>query len=533
MSIWDGIKSFLAIEPMQPLQERTVDPFTVAPTLATQFAAIRNTQAQARPWRLPSISEALGFPAILRAVTLISNTTGSLAIQGWRDEMPMAETPRIITRPDPFRTPQESYRDMAWAMATRGETILWIAARDYNDQPLTLIVVPLEEVTVEENTRNRLFPIYTWGNVKSTRFSPANPSGAFVHITYAKLSPLDLRGVGPLQMCGAAISVSVEAQEWAANFYAEGGRGGTIIKTAQEINEIEAGKLKAQWIATPNNVPRVIDPLIEDVKEMDINPQGAQMMQARDYQNGDAARMFGIPGSLLDYSTPGSSLTYQNLEGEFGKFLRACLAPNYLAPIEQSLTDLLPRSVVARFYVDGLLRADIKTRFDVYASGITSGVMTVDEARTKEGLAPGNIEVSATPAAAPQAIPASIPMQERSAEIRCDGMTNKRRLGVSVLEPCHRLLSTTGSFVGTCPRCKKAYTAPVLEVRSELSETLDALRAFATREQPAPVFNVTAPVTITMPEPVTHARSVAPSESVTRLVYDDAGRIVSVIEDAS
>src|SRR5665647_3031444 len=172
----DGIKSLLAIEPMQPLQERTVDPFTAAPTMAAQIAAIRNTQAQARPWRLPSISEALGFPAILRAVTLISNTTGSLAIQGWCDEMPMAKTPRIITRPDPFRTPQEAYRDMAWAMSTRGETILWIAARDYNDQPLTLIVVPLAEVTVEENPRNRLYPTYQWGNVKSTRYSPANPS---------------------------------------------------------------------------------------------------------------------------------------------------------------------------------------------------------------------------------------------------------------------------------------------------------------------------------------------------------------------
>ena len=470
MALWDAISRFLAIEPMQ---ERTiVDPFTAAPDLAAQIAQLHANQAQARPWRLPSISEALGVPAILRAVTLISNTVGSLSIQGIRDEMPMDEAPRIITRPDPFRTPQEVYRDMSWQMATRGETVLWIAARDFNAVPLSLIVVPLAELTIEENTRNRLFPIYRWGEVTSTRYSAANPSGDFVHITFAKQGPLDLRGVGPLQLCGAATSVAVEAQEWAANFFASGGYPSVLLKSEVDLTELEAAKLKAQWVETPSNMPKVTNPSLS-VEEFGANPQGAQMMQARDYQNGDAARMFGIPGSLLDYSSPGSSLTYQNLEGEFGKFVRGCLAINYLAPIEQALSDLLPRAIVARFYVDGLLRADIKTRYEVYASGITSGVLTVDEARTKEGLAPGNVEVARVPPAMPQAVPSSLPMQERSAEVpmqqrsaevQCTGMRlRSMSAGQSKrLVVCGKLLALEGPFIGTCPRCRKVYgiTAP-------------------------------------------------------------------------
>jgi HK97 family phage portal protein len=471
MSLWDNVRQFLALEPMQ---ERTiVDPFTAAPDLAAQIAALHAAQAQARPWRLPSISETLGVPAILRAVTLISNTVGSLSIQGIRDEMPMDEAPRVITRPDPFRTPQEVYRDMAWAMATRGETVLWIAARDSNTVPLSLIVVPLAELTVEENMRNRLYPIYKWGTVASTRYSAANPSGDFVHITFAKQGPLDLRGVGPLQLCGAAASVAVEAQEWAANFFAGGGGIGSVeLHSEVDISDAEAAVLKAQWIATPSNMPKVTNPSLT-LKEFGVNEQGAQMMQARDYQNGDAARMFGIPGSLLDYSSPGSSLTYQNLEGEFGKFVRGCLAINYLAPIEQALSDLLPRAIVARFYVDGLLRADIKTRYEVYASGITSGVLTVDEARTKEGLAPGNVEVARVPPAMPQAVPSSLPMQERSAEVpmqqrsaevQCTGMRlRSMSAGQSKrLVVCGKLLALEGPFIGTCPRCRKVYgiTAP-------------------------------------------------------------------------
>ncbi len=503
MGMIEALKQFLTLE---PLQVRTVDPYTAAPDLTTQIANLRVNQALARPWRLPSIDETLGVPAILRAVTLISNTVGSLSIQGFRDEMPMDESPRIITRPDPFRTPQECYRDMAWAMATRGEAVLWIAARDSNETPLSLIVVPLAELTVEDNPRNRLFPIYEWGREKSTRYSPANPTGDFVHITFAKLTSLALRGVGPLQLCGAASSVSVEAQEWAANFFASGGYPSIELHSEVDLDEVEAANLKRQWIETPPNMPKVTNPELT-TKEFGVNPQGAQMMESREYQNGDAARMFGIPGSLLDYSTPGSSLTYQNLEGEFGKFVRGCLAPNYLAPIEQALSDLLPRAVVARFYVDGLLRADIKTRYEVYASGITSGVLTVDEARTKEGMAPGNVELASVPPAMPAATPGRIPDTRSAMEVRCDGRMVKRRSGVPSVETCHRLLTRGEPFVGKCPRCGKVYEAPpppASEMELAYRSQAESIAAFMARPPATPVVNNY----VTVPEREFHAGDV-------------------------
>lgn len=448
MSFWDGLRSFLSIE---PLQERA-DPFLDLPTLEDQIAAIRST-GPLRPWRTPSIREALGVPAIQRAVSLISNTTGSLSIQGFRNGVPMAEAPRVIVRPDPFLTPRESYRDMAYCLATRGETVLWIASRDSDGLASALVVVPLAEIRVEENPRNRLFPLYTWGTVRSTRFSAANPAGNFVHITYLK-EPGQLRGVGPLQLCGAATSVTVEAQEWAANFYADGGHSRELIKVVGETTEAEAAALKAQWIAGPNNVPRVIDAGIESVTDSAVNTQGAQMLDARQHQNGEAARMFGIPGSLLEYQQAGSSLTYQNLEGEFTKFVRSSLAPNYLEPIEQALTDLLPRSTVARFNVKGFLRADAKTRAEVYEKLVPLGVLSVEEARQEEGYAPGDIEFAPVPFAPSSAVPSSLPQVRSQPESdRCDGT----RLLRGRLTACGKVLPHDRPW--TCPRCKKAHQA--------------------------------------------------------------------------
>lgn len=475
MSLWDTVTRFFALSPMQdePISTRAIDSFTDHPGLTEQLLAAQGLTA--RDWRPASVRDALGVPGIQRAVALITNTTGSLSMQGFRDGMPMPETPSVLARPDPFQTPRDAYWSMAYNMATRGETVSWIAKRDFDGKALSLVTVPLAELSVEENPRNRLYPIYSWGNLKSTRYSPANPDGDFVHVFYFK-EPGSLRGVGPLQMCGAAVSVSVEAQEWAANFFAEG--AGIPSITIQAVGELdatpdpdsglnEADILRAAWMARGGNQPKVIDEGIKEIKEFGGNSQGSQMMGSRDYQNGDAARMFGVPGSLLDYSSPGGSLTYQNLEQEYTKFVRTCLAPNYLEPIEQAMSDLLSRSTVARFFVDGLLRADIKTRFEVYASGVTSGVLTLHEARAKEGLDPGDIEVAPVTPSAPQAIPTSLP-QARSAEpveVRCSGTYTVIRQGVKQERTCKRKLGTgLPGAAFHCFRCKRDEVVPAVEV---------------------------------------------------------------------
>ena len=453
MSFLDAVRTFLAIEPMQV---RTVDPWVQVPTLEAQLAALR---AQARPWRQPSINEALGVPAIQRAVTLIANTTGSLLMETYRDDVLLTDTPTVISRPDPYSTPDEFYRDCAYYLATRGEFVLWIANRDPMDKATALRIVPAAELTVEDNPRNRMFPIYTWGpkdgNPKvGTRFSAANPSGEFIHVTYLK-EPGSLRGIGPLQLAGAAASVSVEAQEWAANFYASGGYPSVVLRSAVQLTPEEAGALKEQWAGTPSNMPKVTDPGIEEVKEFNVNPQGAQMLDSREHQNGEAARMFGIPGALMEYGNPGSSLTYQNLADVWTQFLKGSLQPNYLVKIEQAFSDLLPRGRRCEFNVDGLLRADVKTRFEVYASGITSGVIDARYAQRAEGIPPGTV-TKPEPAAPTAPEPTSDPQLRTVGEVRCSGKHPRRN------ERCNALLAEAPPFTGRCWRCGRAEAAPAV-----------------------------------------------------------------------
>ena len=413
----------------------------------------RTSTSTTRTYRLPSVAEVLGFPAIAGAVSLIAGTTGMLSMQAYRNGVLMADPPKIVTRPDPYETPQAFYAMTAAQMAKYGEFVWWIASRDDDDQASALVNVPLAELAVDNSSRTR--PVYRWGEITSTRYTPATPDGQFVHVKYPLGEPFASRGKGPLQLCNAATSVTVEAQAWAAQFYADGGDPSVLIKKAGMLSPNkdangynEADRLRNQWVERPHNVPRVIDDQIDSISYMSPNTPGAQMLEARQYQNGDAARMFRIPGSLLEYQQPGASLTYQNLEGEFTKLIRTCLQPLYLEPIEQALSDLLTRSTVARFNVKGFLRADVKTRFDVHKTAIEAGIYDPAYAQREEGIIAGDVEFAPVPFSPPQAVPSTIPRAASAAlrEVRCP--------------TCSRLVvRASGAVEAWCRHCKTAVAA--------------------------------------------------------------------------
>jgi HK97 family phage portal protein len=437
-------------------QTRAIDSYTSYPGLEAQLLAIQGLTD--RPWRYPGINEALGTPAIFRAVSLIANTTGSLAVEAYRRGVKLSdeETPRVIKRPDPFTIPRNFYRDSAYFLATRGECWWWVGARDTDGLAMSLICVPPWEITIEA-TDDRLRPKILWLNREMRREDMR-------HLTFLR-DDSGYRGVGPLQLCGAAISVAVEAQNWAANFYADGGYPSIVIKSATELGQneafgnaqAEADALRAAWVARDSNTPRVIDPGIESIEQFNVDESSAAALQGRNANDGDAARMFGIPGALLEYASSGSSLTYQNVAEVYRQFVQTCLAPNYLEPIEQELSDLLPRTTVARFNIKGLLRADIKTRFETYQIGIEQGIFTAETAAAEEGYLPGDVEFAPIPFSEPSAVPTKLPIQLRTqgGEVRCDGT----RLLKGLIKPCNAKLAEQGPFTGNCWRCGKTHQA--------------------------------------------------------------------------
>ena len=495
------------------------------------------------PWRAAGQREALGVPAVFKAVSLICNTVGSLSMEGYRAgaKLPVEDTPRLVIRPNPLTRPHEFWRDSAFNMARLGEAWWWTAKRDIDGSPMSLIPVDPREVNVEENTRDPMRPVIHWREARM-------PNEDMTQITYLPDPNNPLRGWGPLQACGAAVSVAVEAQEWAADWFA-GNPANTWIKSAVDIDEAEAEGIKSQWMADSLNLPKVTGPLIEDVKDVGTDPERAQMTEARNFANGEIALMFSIPSTLLNYAVQGSTITYQNVGQVADDFLRQCLLPHYLEPMEQAMSDLLTRATIGRFNVEALLRADIRTRYDVYNVGIPLGVISVEEARAAEGFGPGDVENRPVPFAPPQAVPASLPVQVRSLQdVRCPkcNRLNGRVGGPAEIQcsKCGTLIVMTDDIQLRSERSEQPQPAINVynsipetrqpEVVIDLSPVAAALdRLMAREQQPinirvdVPASVVEAPVNLVdTPPPVVHiAEARARKRIVTR---DEAGRITGL-----
>lgn len=356
------------------------------------------THRPSSTWRTASVDEALESPAIFGAVSLISNTVGSMSMEGYRrgDLLSQDETPRIIQRPNPFSTARDFFRDTAYYVATRGLSWWWVAVRDpLDNSPMSLYPVPPWEVQVERNDDNRLRPTIRWAD-------RIIPNENMIPITY--LPGRDGLGVGPLQRCGAAVSIAIEAQEWAANFFS-GSLPSVVGTTEQDMTDAELSAMDAQWLEKPPGFPRWLTNGLS-LDETPFDPEKAQLTEARNASVGDAARMFNMPGPLIEYQMGGSSLTYRNDETIWNDFLRRCLAPNYLEPIEQAMSDLLTRSTVARFNTKQLLRGSAKERAEVHKTYIEAGVYGPEVAAREEGYLPGAVDFAPVPPALPQAMPA-------------------------------------------------------------------------------------------------------------------------------
>ena len=382
--------------------------------------------------RIPGVTEALGVPAIFGAVSLIADTVGSLSLEAYRQGLLLdqTDTPRLVQRPNPFSTPRNFFRDTAYYIATRGEAWWWVASRDTDGVAQSLYPVPPWEVQVVANDRNRLRPVITW-------LDRQMPNDDMRQITY--LPGHDgLRGVGPLQLCGAAISVAVESSDWAANFFS-GSVPSIVGSTDQDLSEDDLKAFDAQWAEKAPGTPRWMTSGMK-LEATPFDADKAQLTESRQHQVGEVARMFNMPGALIEYQMGGSSLTYQNQENIWGDFQRRCLSPHFLEPIEQEMSDLLTRSTAARFNLKQLLRADPKTRAEVYNLLVPLGVMSSEEARQAEGYTPGSVDFASVPPQLPTATPDLLPFQ-RTADTawRC--------------EKCARLLAESRG-IGTALRCR-------------------------------------------------------------------------------
>jgi len=349
---------------------------TVLPDTLTPLAGSSATAVAANP------ETAMAVPAVYRAVAMIA---GSVATMPWASWWPdrnvlVDRQPSILRQPDPFQPTAETLRQLASAMLLYGEAFAWLTAPNSDGYPTSAIPLDNREVSVEWNearTRARYF----WRKQELFQYR------TILHLKYFT-TPGTLHGLGPIQMARQSVYGGILSDKMATDYYTSGGIVDGVLEAPNKMTSTEADRLAKTWQAGQGGKRGV--PVLEGgmtFRQTTMNNADAQFIEGRNFTVQDIGRLFGIPAPLLNASMPGSSLQYRNQEGIATEYATFAVQP-VTEVLEAGFGMLIPHTQQVRFNFTQLLRSDSRTRYEVYTSGIAAGILTVNEVRRLEGLAP-------------------------------------------------------------------------------------------------------------------------------------------------
>ena len=129
--------------------------------------------------------------------------------------------------------------------------------------------------------------------------------------------------------------------------------------------------------------------VLEKAKSMALNAEDSQFLETRKFQLEEICRLFRVPLHMVQNT---DRATFNNIEELGLGFINYSLVP-YLTRIEQRInTGLVRKSkqgvYYAKFNAGALLRGDMKSRFEAYATGINWGIYSPNDCRDLEDMNP-------------------------------------------------------------------------------------------------------------------------------------------------
>jgi len=327
---------------------------------------------------------ALGLPAVFRAVSLVSDAIAGLPLHAYRDtpgggRERLSKQPDIIAKPHPDLTQFEWLELIMVHLLGWGNAYLW---KQVDGQGRVVELWPIHPSEVKPGRASDKTKVYQYnGKGWSDREILHIPGIGYDGVV----------GMSPIRAAATAIGSAIAAEENAASFFASGSMLSGILSTDQKIDTDTADRLKARWKQSNSGLAHAHDIAVlgsgTKFMPISINPVDAQLVESQRWSVGQVARIFGVPPHLL-MDTEKSTSWGTGIEQQSIGFVTYTLRP-WLIRLEQRLTPLLPPSNrYVKFSVEGLLRGDTKTRYESYAIARQWGWMSPNDILALEDRPP-------------------------------------------------------------------------------------------------------------------------------------------------
>jgi HK97 family phage portal protein len=338
---------------------------------------------------------ALKVPAVAAGVRLISEAVGTLDAHliretaTGREKIEARDHPaaRVLERPNGWQGESELKRLIVADMLIHGNGML-LANRVRGEVRELLRIDPRScSIIVDIVTGEPSYSI------------PLQQGGSetFTHrdIVHLRAQTLDgARGLGLVNLGAEAIGLALILEQHATRLFSRGARPAGILESQHRLNDATLKLLSTSFDnshAGTHGAGRTLV-LEQGMKfvPLQLTSTDAQFLELRRFQIEEIARLLNVAPVLL------GDLQHATLNNS------ASLAQQFLdrtiSPILELFEDALERTLLTdeerdggyrvEFDTSNFVRSDIEKRFAALKTGIESGVLTLNEARDREGLPP-------------------------------------------------------------------------------------------------------------------------------------------------
>lgn len=193
-------------------------------------------------------------------------------------------------------------------------------------------------------------------------------------------------------------NIALDAGDQAANILSRGMRPDMAVIPPDHV-KLDAKQITAmrtQWLERYSGDGKAVAPIMvtggTKFQELNLKASDAQLLETRNFQVEDIARIFGVPPFMIGQMQKTTSFG-SGVESMGIGFVKYTLQ-RHLVKIEQEFNRKCFRTArnFCEFDTRGLERGDIKTRTDAYSTSLgrggAPGWMTVNEVRRAENMPP-------------------------------------------------------------------------------------------------------------------------------------------------
>lgn len=206
-------------------------------------------------------------------------------------------------------------------------------------------------------------------------------------------APEGLTGVSPIAAVSEAIGLSIAADQYGGRYFANNATVGLNLQYPGKLSDNAKTFLKEsleKYAQMENKFKSIVTEEGGKIEQLGISNKDSQFLEARQFQIEEICRIFRVYPILIGHPT--NTMTYASSEQLFLAFGKFTILP-ICKRIEQSANQALLSEEDRKTYffehnMDGLLRADTSTRYQVYGTARQWGIMNVDEIRALENMNP-------------------------------------------------------------------------------------------------------------------------------------------------